>query len=302
MALYSLKKISLLAESRQAYLRGVSGYNTGWVRAFADEADTYYSRRITARVEESGASYAVEVGFDSTGEAAHLACGCSRFAATGRGCKHIVAALVYTYYRDMTTAAPPPAAASSTPAATDPAVRQLMDTYLSGERVRLTVAQSTEAGVTLTPVLHLTGRVPALTFTVGRDKPYQVKNVSRFAEWMERGEVVEYGRELTLLHHRHSFAPESRPLLDFLLAEVGAQGARIGTVPHGPVGELSLSKAALDRFFHAVARGRANGAHPCRGAPCHLSRGTAYPHSYGGERRGRCPPVRRRGDAADGQS
>ena len=62
MALYSLKKISLLAESRQAYLRGVSGYNAGWVRAFAEEADAYYSRRITARVEESGTTYAVEVG------------------------------------------------------------------------------------------------------------------------------------------------------------------------------------------------------------------------------------------------
>ena len=65
MALYSLKKISLLAESRQAYLRGVSGYNTGWVRAFAEETDAYYARRISARVEEMGAAYAVEVAFDS---------------------------------------------------------------------------------------------------------------------------------------------------------------------------------------------------------------------------------------------
>ena len=248
MALYSLKKISLLAESRQAYLRGVSGYNAGWVHAFADEADPYYSRRITARVEEAGATYAVEVGFDSTGEAAHLSCGCSRYAATGRGCKHIVAALVYTYYRDMTAAAEPSAAVSAAPAATDPAVRRLMDAWLSGERVRLTAEEQDEAGVTLTPALHLTGRIPALTFTVGRDKPYQIKNVARFAEWMERGEAVEYGRELTLLHHRHSFAPESRPLLDFLTAEVGAQGAKIG-VSHGPVGELPLSKGALDRFF-----------------------------------------------------
>jgi len=249
MALYSLKKISLLAESRQAYLRGVSGYNTGWVRAFADEADGYYSRRITAQVEEGGATYAVEVGFDSTGEAAHLSCGCSRYAATGKGCKHVVATLVYTYYRDMTTAAAPAATAATAPTVTDPAVRLLMDAYLSGERVRLTVEESAEVGVTLTPILHLTGRAPTLTFTVGRDKPYQVKNIARFAEWMERGETVEYGRELTLLHHRHSFAPESRPLLDFLLAEVGAQSPRVGTVAVGTVAELPLSKAALDRFF-----------------------------------------------------
>ena len=249
MALYSLKKISLLAESRQAYLRGVSGYNAGWVRAFANESDPYYSRRITARVEEAGATYSVEVGFDATGEAAHLFCGCNRFAATGRGCKHIVAALVYTYYRDMTTVAAPAAVSATAPTVTDAAVRQLMDSYLSGERVRLTVEESTEAGVTLTPILHLTGRTPTLTFTVGRDKPYQVKNVARFAEWMERGEMVEYGRELCLLHHRHSFIPESRPLLDFLLAEAGAQGAKIG-VAAGSVAELTLSKSAWDRFFN----------------------------------------------------
>lgn len=248
MALYSLKKISLLAESRQAYLRGVSGYNAGWVRSVAVDADVYYSRRVTARVEESGAAFAVEVGFDSTGEVSHLSCGCNRFAATGRGCKHIVATLVHTYYQDMTTTATPTAAVA-TPTVTDAAVRRLMDAYLSGERVRLTVEESTEAGVTLTPILHLTGRMPTLTFMVGRDKPYQVKNVTRFAEWMERGEVVEYGRELSLLHHRHSFLPESRPLLDFLLAEVGAQNAKIGTVSQGSVAELPLSKGALDRFF-----------------------------------------------------
>ena len=248
MALYSLKKISLLAESRQAYLRGVSGYNTGWVRAFADEADPYYSRRITARMEEGGVAYTVEVGFDSTGEVAHLSCGCNRFAATGKGCKHVVAALVYTYYRDMTATTAPAAQTSAVCAVTDPAVRQLMDQFLSGERVRLTAEEEAAAAVTLTPILHLTGRAPALTFTVGREKAYQIKNVARFAEWMERGETVEYGRELTLLHHRHSFVPASRPLLDFLLAEAGAQPARVGASA-GPVAELPLTKAALDRFF-----------------------------------------------------
>ena len=249
MALYSLKKISLLAESRQAYLRGVSGYNAGWVHSFSDIPDPYYSRRIAARVEEMGLAYDVEVGFDSIGEVTHLSCGCNRFAATGRGCKHIVAALVYTYYHDMTHAAAPAATVSAAPTVTDPAVRQLMDAWLTGERVRLTVSESGEKGVTLTPILYLTGRSPALTFTVGREKPYQVKNVTRFAEWMEQGEVVEYGRELTLLHHRHSFTPESRPLLDFVLAEVGAQSAKIGTVATGSVAELRLSQGALDRFF-----------------------------------------------------
>ena len=65
---------------------------------------------------------------------------------------------------------------------------------------------------------------------------------------MERGETVEYGRELTLIHHRHSFAPESRPLLDFLLAEM-ADLAALPENARGNVGELRLRGSSFDRFF-----------------------------------------------------
>ena len=249
MALFSLKKISLLAENRQVYLRGIGGYNAGWVKEAAAGADPLYARRLTARVEEPSAAYRVEVGFDHSGEAEHMACGCSRFRANRRGCKHIVAALVDLYYRDMTDGPTGDAAApSNEPAATDPAAERLIDRYLTARRVRMTVEEQTEAPVTLTPTLNLTGHTPTLTFTVGRDKPYLIKNLGRFAAWMERGETVEYGRELTLIHHRHSFSPESRPLLEYLLAEM----ADLATLPEnarGNVGELRLRGGSFDRFF-----------------------------------------------------
>ena len=249
MPLYPLKKISLLAESRQAYLRGISGYNTGWVRDFAALPDAFYDQRVTARVEEPAAAYEVEVGFDRAGEVEHLACGCSRYRATHRACKHIVATLVYKYYQDMTQPQPLPTPQAAPAAATDPAAALMMDRYLSGERVRLTAAEDIDPGVGLTPVLCLTGSMPALTFTVGREQPYIIKNLSRFAGQMTRGETAEYGRHLTLLHHRDSFAPESRPLLDFLLAEVEEHPDVPGTVPAGGVGELRLTPGGFDRFF-----------------------------------------------------
>ncbi len=248
MALFSLKKISLLAENRQVYLRGVGGYNAGWVKAATAEPDPLYARRLTARVEEPSAAYQVDVGFDAAGEAEHLACGCSRFRASHRACKHIVAALVYQFYRDMTDGPDGAAQPASTPTATDPAAARLIDRYLTAQRVRLTVAEQTLPPVTLTPLLSLTGHTPILTFTVGRDKPYQIKNLGRFAGWMERGETVEYGRDLTLIHHRHSFAPESHPLLDFLLAEMADVAAQPEAL-RGNVGELRLRGGAFDRFF-----------------------------------------------------
>lgn len=247
MALYSLKKISLLADSRQTYLRGVGGYNAGWVKGMSVSPDPLYAQRVTARVEEPSTAYQVEVCFDAAGEVGRMACGCSRYRVNHRACKHIVAMLVYKYYRDMTQTQDAPASAVA--AATSPAAQLLIDRYLSAQRVRLTVAEETAAGVTLTPTLHLTGGRPGLTFTVGREKPYQVKNLRRFAEWMEQGETVEYGRELTLIHHRHSFVPESRPLLNFLLTEVADAAAQPGVVPTGGVGELPLTGGSLDRFF-----------------------------------------------------
>ena len=255
MALYSLKKIGLLAESRQAYLRGISGYNTGWVRDFAVATDGFYDQHVTARVEEPGATYQVEVGFDHAGEVEHLACGCSRYRATRRGCKHIVAVLAHKYYQDMTQTQPVPAAAPIAGAATDPAAQAMMDRYLSGERVRLTATEDDEEKVRLVPVLSLIGPTPAVTFSVGRDKLYQVKNLARFAGQMERGETVEYGRHLCFVHHRDAFAPESRPLLDFLLEELAETPTTPGTIPAGGVGELRLSPGGFDRFFARVQGG-----------------------------------------------
>ena len=254
MALFSLKKISLLAENRQVYLRGIGGYNAGWVKEAVAAPDPLYARRLTARVEEPSAAYQVEVGFDHRGEAEHIVCGCSRFRANRRGCKHVVAALVHLYYRDMTDGSATDTPAAGEPTATDPAAARLIDRYLTARRVRMMVEEQTLPPVTLTPTLSLTGHTPTVTFTVGRDKPYQIKNLGRFAAWMERGETVEYGRELTLIHHRHSFAPESRPLLDFLLAEM----ADLATLPEtlrGNVGELRLRGGSFDRFFTQLQGG-----------------------------------------------
>ena len=254
MALYSLKKISLLAESRQAYLRGVSGYNTGWVRSFTVMQDDYGQEHVVARTEEPSAVYEVEIGFDRGGEVETTACGCRRHQLTHRACKHIVAVLTYKYYQDMTCAQPlaeAPVAAMTT----DPAARAMMDRHLSAERVRLTAAEEKEEAVRLVPVLNVSGAAPAVTFSVGRDKLYQIKNLARFAQAMEQGDTVEYGRHLTLIHHRDRFAAESRPMLDFLLAELRDAPTHTGTVPSGGVGELRLTCGGLDRFLSRMMGG-----------------------------------------------
>ncbi len=250
MPLYPLKKISALADGRQAYLRGVSGYNTGWVHDYVSAPNAFYPEYITARIEEPAAAYRVEVGFDDSDEAEYLECSCNQFRPSAGACKHIVAALVHKYYKDMIDGLPTAADFMQHASAdTDPAAQQLIDQYMSRETVRLTAAEGGQP-VRLTPVLTLTGGRAAVSFTVGHDRPYVIKNLARFGEQMARGETVEYGKQLTLLHHRRSFAPESLPMLEFLLAELSErQNLPGGFGLTGGVGELRLSPAGFDRFF-----------------------------------------------------
>ena len=251
MPFYSLKKISAAAESRPVYLRGVHGYNAGWVRAYTESTNVFYPCYITAGVEEDGKSYAVEIGFDSAGELEYGECTCGQFHPKEGVCKHIVAVLVHKYYQDMVTQLPTAAALERMQErATDPAARQMIDRYMADETRRMQQTGAAEP-VALTPLLALEAGRPVLRFAVGNDRPYLLKNLARFAERMQQGETAEYGKQLTLYHHPDSFRPDSRPVLDLLLAEWNDRPAGMGAA----AGELPLSAAGFDRFF-ALMEGR----------------------------------------------
>ena len=257
MPLYPLKKISALADGRQAYLRGVSGYNTGWVRQYACASNAFYPQFVTAQVEEPSATHRVEVGFDHTDEAEYLDCTCGQFRPGHGACKHIVAVLVHKYYTDMIEGLPTAADLVAKPKAeTDPAARQLIDQYLTRETARLTAAEGGQPPVTLRPLLTVAAGRATVSFTVGRERPYVIRNLAKFAEYMAGGDTVEYGKQLTLLHHRHSFTADSLPLLEFLLAEVSERQSLPGGFGlTGGIGELRLSPAGFDRFFALLAGG-----------------------------------------------
>ncbi len=247
MPLYSLKKIGRLAVTHQAYLRGVSGYNAGWVRQYATAANTYYPEFVTAAVAEKAADYHVEVGFDSADEAEYVACSCGG-CREGGACKHVVAALVYKYYKDMIDGLP--TAASLLPQAgaayTDPAAQRLIDQYMSRETAHI-AADALDARVTLIPILSLAGTRPTVRFTLGTGKRYRLKNLAQFAQRMVQGETAEYGKQLIFIHRRESFDPTSLPLVDFLLGELDDRLA--GT---SGADTLALTPAGMDRFFTAA--------------------------------------------------
>ncbi len=257
MPLYPLHKIRALADNRQTYLRGVSGYNAGWVDSFVLTVTPAYSEHAVAGVQESGVHHRVEFGFDHRGRVIGTMCTCGRCRPDG-ACKHLVAALVYKYYQDMLQESPLPTQTTTAVRAgtrcSDPLARQLIDRYLTAETRRLT-ARAADSRVLLTPVLCLDGVQPTLSFRVGGEHLYHIKNLSRFARRFAAGEQTEYGKDLTLLHHPDSFAPDSRPLLSFLLAELEERQSLAGVGYAGGVGELVLTPGGFDRFFPLVEGG-----------------------------------------------
>ncbi|MBQ4613076.1 MAG: DEAD/DEAH box helicase [Clostridia bacterium] len=254
MPLYSLKKIGQRAQSRQVYLRGVGGYNAGWVQDYAAVANAFYPEFVTADVDEKGALYRVEVGFDHTDEAEYISCSCGQFRADEGACKHIVAVLVYKYYKDMIAALPTAAQLSPRTAAvkTDVAARRLIDEYTTDRTRRIEADVETDR-VTLTPILSLQGARPSVSFTLGTTRQYVLKNLPHFAQNMAQKATVEYGKQLTLMHERSRFDKASRPLLDFLLAELSDRQAQPTFV--GGADALLLTPAGMDRFFAAVRDG-----------------------------------------------
>ncbi len=253
MPLYSLKKIGALASTRQAYLRGVGGYNADWVRNYSAVTNAFYPEFITADVTEKAEQYRVEVGFDHTDEAEYVSCTCGAFHREEGACKHVVAVLVYKYYRDMLEGLPTAAQLipREQPAATDLAARRLIDGYMSRQTDGIAAETAAQRAV-LTPILSLQGTCAALAFTVGTTRPYRIKHLPQFGRRMARGETAEYGTQLTLLHHRDSFEEACLPLLDFLLGELSDRAAQPTL---GGADTLVLTPAGLDRFFAAVGGG-----------------------------------------------
>lgn len=265
MALFSLKRIAGEAENRQTYLRGVACYNAGKVGRVVRDRDDFYEEYLSADVENNTRDgvFHVEVGFGRQGDADFYDCGCEAYRQGTGACQHIVAVMVHKYYADMLTglSAPPSAREKERLATrTDETARRMMNRYLSRQAVDL-VAHSAagQEPVLLSPVLRLGQRQAELSFTLGRRRPYVLKDIGKFCEDVKKRETVEYGKQLRFLHHPDSFDPACRGLLAFLLDTyediAHPQRGTIGSL-HPRIGrELLLSPAALDRFF-AVCEGK----------------------------------------------
>lgn len=247
MALYTLKKIASLAQNRQAYLRGISLYNAGKVRALTRVHSDFYAAFFTARVQgDDGEDYETEVGFDSAGEAQWVSCTCGQTRAGAGACRHIVGMLTDKYYRDMLGGITTADTLLQQAVRTTDGAKSLLRSYPKRD---MTALRAAECGgdIRLRATLTLSGLRPMATFRLEHGRQYIIKDIAAFADAIQYGESITYGKDFAFFHHRDAFTADSQPLLEFLLAEAAAhaQYGRVALTGR----ELPLDASALHHFI-----------------------------------------------------
>ena len=99
---------------------------------------------------------------------------------------------------------------------TDRNMRQVLNTYLRQSQPE----EPTDVPVSLTPFLKSSYEpdYPAVSFRVGRERPYVVKNVADFLKDMDETATVTYGKQLTLTHSPGKFDADARQLIELIRA------------------------------------------------------------------------------------
>lgn len=183
---------------------------------------------------------------EMTGARWKIQCDCPRFEDAG-SCKHIAAAMVAYAHR------------SDVPA-TERQTRALLEHY-----VRLGTRQDSQSQTPARLVPRLnedgveSGRYPAFSLRVGREKLYVVRNVESFLSNVRDGKTVALGKQLTMDHSITEFDSRSQTLIRILMNEFRQFRSNEGigyAMPYyygGGKGDIIVAGDGFDRIFDLYA-------------------------------------------------
>lgn len=135
--------------------------------------------------------------------------------------------------------------------------RAMIREYTNGEVARI-MSEGQGEQIYLSVSVLVNRREVKLEVKLGRDRLYLVKDLAAFADAMDHGTYVEYGKNLAFYHNRSVFVKECRPLLDFMLEVINSyceqhEQMQKSSFSARPVMRyLNLSKTARDRFFQIM--------------------------------------------------
>ena len=202
---------------------------------------------ITGCVEDEGQRYKVNMDVRGS-EVNNCSCSCAQGISYKGMCPH--AQELLTHYRQQEKEG------AGTLVSTSAQVRTMIREYTNREVAALTRALEEEP-VEFLPVLLLGREDVRAEFKTGRGRYYVVKDLVAFAQAVEHGSFVEYGRNLGFHHSLDIFTAESRPLVTMVMEAVSSYREEYDSVLKMPPGaaslrNLKLGKAGRDRMMELV--------------------------------------------------
>lgn len=208
--------------------------------------DTFWKGelRIRASVEEQDVEYKTDLLLRG-GQPADCSCSCAEENSVRNLCVH--AGYVLSEYQKKARAE------RRLPVSASSFVRTMIQEYTNQEIARIMEEEET-GEVRLLPRLLFGRESVFLECRLVGKRTYLIKNLAEFAEAVRTGRRLEYGKGMAFEHTPAVFAPESRPLLAFMVDEAERylahdreiKGKRAAGMPM--LSKLSLSRQSIDRL------------------------------------------------------
>ncbi|MFT9076118.1 SNF2 helicase associated domain-containing protein [Ethanoligenens sp.] len=247
-----MKDIAAAAANRATFEHGVEYYNQHRVSKLKRIKDEQHAcEKVTAEVHGGKYNYEVEVTFDQNGETKESWCDCPAFYEYEGCCKHIVAVLLCCYALQKNDAG---GERNGNDNKTDHYAGRMLGHY-SKKALSDAMAHSIVKKARLVPSLEYdyNGRLN-LSFTVGHDRQYIIRDLSKFYFEMRQGGTMDYGAKLTLTHDIAAFEESARPLVRFFMSRYADYMQFASDAGGYKAGKrsLTLSSSAFDELFQLL--------------------------------------------------
>lgn len=243
--------IRKLASSNAVYTQGLS-YLTGMSVKNAEVLNSEFVDiyQIKGTITVGSRSYHPAAEIDDSAQAINsYHCDCADAAKMSGACKHVVGLLLTLENRFFNQNI-------SRRADKDQELKQekeksaaltLISTY-ARKTVRKTLAEQDRTTVKLLPVLDFgEPDLPKLSFRLGNEHMYVIKDLSVFFANMQSGSVKEYGKYFSFLHDEANFSAESLPFLHFFMSHFDSYTKSLFTA--GEIKHMNISPYMLDELI-----------------------------------------------------
>lgn len=204
--------------------------------------------RIQGTVEEDNESYKAKVYLKGS-QVFDYSCSCAGGSSRQGLCPHCKA-LLEEFRKNGS-------ADGNRYVSTSQSVRLMIREYTNREVARIMGEEET-GQVRLVPKLLIGRQGVRLECRIGKDKLYQIKDLSAFSLAMETGQRVEYGKGLAFNHCLEAFDGDSKPVVRLVTEIAGAYKESYEQLRRGNAGappsfrSLTLNRTGCDRFFEIV--------------------------------------------------